>query len=435
MSSKKTVEAPASALALTPIVLFLSLFIGVGSYLHWQGVEFAFYQLPAPIAIIPAVVLALILSKDKLNHSIEQLVGGMANHNIITMCLIYLLAGAFSSVAKASGGAEAVVALALNGVPSWFLLPGIFIVSGLIATAMGTSMGTIAAVAPIALGIAQAANIDPVYMAGAVLGGAMFGDNLSIISDTTIAATRTQGCAMKDKFKQNLGIALPAAFITIVLLFVANDSAPIEPLTIEQPLSALPYLVILLMAVVGVNVFVVLFSGIILAGVTAMLSSEYSALSFANDIYAGFTGMQEIFLLSLFIGGLSALMRHQGGLSFIQQRVNSWVNQANYKSFTAQIGIALITALSNLAVANNTVAILLAGDLTKQLAQENAISAARSASIMDIFACVIQGLIPYGAQALLLGSLFALSPLMVVSSAWYPMVLAVVALVMMLKRK
>jgi len=435
MSSKKTVEAPASALALTPIVLFLSLFIGVGSYLHWQGVEFAFYQLPAPIAIIPAVVLALILSKDKLNHSIEQLVGGMANHNIITMCLIYLLAGAFSSVAKASGGAEAVVALALNGVPSWFLLPGIFIVSGLIATAMGTSMGTIAAVAPIALGIAQAANIDPVYMAGAVLGGAMFGDNLSIISDTTIAATRTQGCAMKDKFKQNLGIALPAALITIVLLFVANDSAPIEPLTIEQPLSALPYLVILLMAVVGVNVFVVLFSGIILAGVTAMLSSEYSALSFANDIYAGFTGMQEIFLLSLFIGGLSALMRHQGGLSFIQQRVNSWVNQANYKRFTAQIGIALITALSNLAVANNTVAILLAGDITKQLAQENAISAARSASIMDIFACVIQGLIPYGAQALLLGSLFALSPLMVVSSAWYPMVLAVVALVVMLKRK
>ncbi|WP_427980103.1 Na+/H+ antiporter NhaC family protein [Agarivorans sp.] len=435
MSSKNPVEAPASALALTPIVLFLSLFIGVGSYLHWQGVEFAFYQLPAPIAIIPAVVLALVLSKDKLNHSIEQLVGGMANHNIITMCIIYLLAGAFSSVAKASGGAEAVVALALNGVPSWFLLPGIFIVSGLIATAMGTSMGTIAAVAPIALGIAQAANIDPVFMAGAVLGGAMFGDNLSIISDTTIAATRTQGCAMKDKFKQNLGIAIPAALITIALLFIANDSAPIEPLTVEQPLSALPYLIILLMAVVGVNVFVVLFSGIILAGVTAMLSSEYSTLSFANDVYTGFTGMQEIFLLSLFIGGLSALMRHQGGLNFIQQRVNRWVNQASYKSFSAQIGIALITALSNLAVANNTVAILLAGDITKQLAQQNNISAARSASLMDIFACVIQGLIPYGAQALLLGSLFALSPLMVVSSAWYPMVLAVVALVVMLKRK
>ncbi|GDY24575.1 sodium:proton antiporter [Agarivorans sp. Toyoura001] len=428
-------EAPASARALLPIMLFLCLFIGVGSYLHWQGVEFAFYQLPAPIAIIPAIVLAIILSKHNINQAIEQFVGGMSNHNIITMCLIYLLAGAFSAVAKASGGAEAVVNLALNGVPSWFLLPGIFVVAGLIATAMGTSMGTIAAVAPIALGIAQTAGIDPVYMAGAVLGGAMFGDNLSIISDTTIAATRTQGCAMKDKFRQNLGIALPAALLTIVLLFVLNDSAQLENLAINNPLSALPYLVILLMAVFGVNVFVVLFSGIVLAGGTATLSGDYPLLTFGKDIYAGFSGMQEIFLLSLFIGGLSSLMREQGGLRFIQQWVGKRVNKAKSRSFAAQNAIALITALTNLAVANNTVAILVAGDLTKQLAKENQIEAARSASLMDIFACVIQGLIPYGAQALLIGSLFSLSPIVVVSAAWYPMILAAVAIVVMLRRK
>ncbi|MDO6684435.1 MULTISPECIES: Na+/H+ antiporter NhaC family protein [unclassified Agarivorans] len=428
-------EAPASARALLPIMLFLCLFIGVGSYLHWQGVEFAFYQLPASIAIIPAIVLAIILSKHNINQAIEQFVGGMSNHNIITMCLIYLLAGAFSAVAKASGGAEAVVNLALNGVPSWFLLPGIFVVAGLIATAMGTSMGTIAAVAPIALGIAQTAEIDPVYMAGAVLGGAMFGDNLSIISDTTIAATRTQGCAMKDKFRQNLGIALPAALLTIVLLFVLNDSAQLESLPINNPLSALPYLVILLMAVFGVNVFVVLFSGIVLAGGTAMLSGDYPLLTFGKDIYTGFSGMQEIFLLSLFIGGLSALMREQGGLRFIQQWVGNRVNKAKSRSFAAQNGIALITALTNLAVANNTVAILVAGDLTKQLAKENEIEAARSASLMDIFACVIQGLIPYGAQALLIGSLFSLSPIVVVSAAWYPMFLAAVAILVMLRRK
>ncbi|RKF18818.1 Na+/H+ antiporter NhaC family protein [Alginatibacterium sediminis] len=428
MSHHRNLEIKASALALLPLLVFLSLFVGVGTILHLQKVEFAFYQLPAPIAILPAIVLALYLSKERLNDAIEQFLKGMGNSNIMTMCLIYLLAGAFSAVSSASGGVDVVVNLALHAVPSWFLLPGFFIVSGLIATAMGTSMGTIAAVAPIALGLAQSAGIEPVYMAGAVLGGAMFGDNLSIISDTTIAATRTQGCDMKDKFRQNVFIALPAALVTILLLFALGQSTPIATAPIENWYNALPYLAILILALSGMNVFVVLFSGTLLAGAFAGLSMDYSALQWGKDIYQGFSNMQEIFLLSLFVGGLSELMRRQGGLAFIQAWVGNKVNKARNPSRAAQFGIALITGLTNIGVANNTVAILVSGDLTRQMATDYKIQPARSASLMDIFACVVQGLIPYGAQALLLGSLFSLSPVQVISASWYPMILALLAI-------
>ena len=207
-----------SALALLPLGVFLTLFIGVGSYLTFQGVDFAFYQLPAPVAALPAVVVALLLSKNKLNKAIEQFIKGVGHGDIIAMCMIYLLAGAFASVAKATGGVDATVNLGLSMLPSSLILPGIFVISAFIATAMGTSMGTIAAVAPVALGIAQAAGMDVALTAGVVLSGAMFGDNLSIISDTTIASTRSQGCQMRDKFKENIGIALPAAIAAILLL-------------------------------------------------------------------------------------------------------------------------------------------------------------------------------------------------------------------------
>ncbi|MBE8564268.1 Na+/H+ antiporter NhaC family protein [Vibrio sp. OPT20] len=438
MSNSKNsnaVIAP-SAVALIPLIVFLSLFIGVGTYLSLQGVDFAFYQLPAPIAALPAVMLALLLSKDKLNRAIEQFLGGVGHKDIIAMCMIYLLAGAFAAVAKASGGVDATVNLGLSAIPTSMILPGIFLISAFIATAMGTSMGTIAAVAPVALGIADSAGMSIPLTAGVVLSGAMFGDNLSIISDTTIAATRSQGCEMRDKFKENIRIALPAALIAIVI-FAFNSTATQVPETgpIEW-LKVLPYITILILAVSGMNVFVVLTIGILLAGGVSLGSVEnYGMTDYAQDIYAGFGNMQEIFLLSMLIGGLSELMRRQGGLAFLTNLVSGVIRafgsshskQANGRA--SELGIAGLVSMVNLCTANNTVAIIVSGSVARQLAEENDVSPRRSASLLDIFSCVIQGVLPYGAQVLLLGSVFNLSPLEIVSNSYYCFALAIVAVV------
>ncbi|WP_146492713.1 Na+/H+ antiporter NhaC family protein [Vibrio sp. T20] len=438
MSNSKNsnaVIAP-SAVALIPLIVFLALFIGVGTYLSLQGVDFAFYQLPAPIAALPAVMLALLLSKDKLNRAIEQFLSGVGHKDIIAMCMIYLLAGAFAAVAKASGGVDATVNLGLSAIPTSMILPGIFLISAFIATAMGTSMGTIAAVAPVALGIADSAGMSIPLTAGVVLSGAMFGDNLSIISDTTIAATRSQGCEMRDKFKENIRIALPAALIAIVI-FAFNSTATQVPETgpIEW-LKVLPYITILILAVSGMNVFVVLTIGILLAGGVSLGSVEnYGLTDYAQDIYAGFGNMQEIFLLSMLIGGLSELMRRQGGLAFLTNLVSSMIRafgsshskQANGRA--SELGIAGLVSMVNMCTANNTVAIIVSGSVARQLAEENNVSPRRSASLLDIFSCVIQGVLPYGAQVLLLGSVFNLSPLEIVSNSYYCFALAIVAVV------
>ncbi|MFA0035918.1 Na+/H+ antiporter NhaC family protein [Vibrio sp. 10N.261.52.A1] len=438
MSNSKNsnaVIAP-SAVALIPLIVFLALFIGVGTYLSLQGVDFAFYQLPAPIAALPAVMLALLLSKDKLNRAIEQFLSGVGHKDIIAMCMIYLLAGAFAAVAKASGGVDATVNLGLSAIPTSMILPGIFLISAFIATAMGTSMGTIAAVAPVALGIADSAGMSIPLTAGVVLSGAMFGDNLSIISDTTIAATRSQGCEMRDKFKENIRIALPAALIAIVI-FAFNSTATQVPETgpIEW-LKVLPYITILILAVSGMNVFVVLTIGILLAGgVSLGYLENYGLTDYAQDIYAGFGNMQEIFLLSMLIGGLSELMRRQGGLAFLTNLVSSMIRafgsshskQANGRA--SELGIAGLVSMVNMCTANNTVAIIVSGSVARQLAEENDVSPRRSASLLDIFSCVIQGVLPYGAQVLLLGSVFNLSPLEIVSNSYYCFALAIVAVV------
>lgn len=438
MSNSKNsnaVIAP-SAVALIPLIVFLALFIGVGTYLSLQGVDFAFYQLPAPIAALPAVMLALLLSKDKLNRAIEQFLGGVGHKDIIAMCMIYLLAGAFAAVAKASGGVDATVNLGLSAIPTSMILPGIFLISAFIATAMGTSMGTIAAVAPVALGIADSAGMSIPLTAGVVLSGAMFGDNLSIISDTTIAATRSQGCEMRDKFKENIRIALPAALIAIVI-FAFNSTATQVPETSPiEWLKVLPYITILILAVSGMNVFVVLTIGILLAGGVSLGSVEnYGLTDYAQDIYAGFGNMQEIFLLSMLIGGLSELMRRQGGLAFLTNLVSGLIRafgsshskQANGRA--SELGIAGLVSMVNLCTANNTVAIIVSGSVARQLAEENDVSPRRSASLLDIFSCVIQGVLPYGAQVLLLGSVFNLSPLEIVSNSYYCFALAIVAVV------
>ncbi|UJL41485.1 Na+/H+ antiporter NhaC family protein [Shewanella vesiculosa] len=434
------VNSPASFVALLPLFLFLGLFIGAGLYFQSQGVDYAFYQLPSVIAILPAIVLAVLLSKQQINSAIETFIEGIGHSNIIAMCLIYLLAGAFAAVAKATGGVDATVALGLSFIPSNLLLPGFFVIAAFIATSMGTSMGTIAAVAPVALGVADQAQIDYALMAGAVMSGALFGDNLSIISDTTIAATRTQGCEMKDKFRENLVFSIPAAILTLIAFsIVGQGQADIAAQDIEI-LKVLPYLTILVLAVIGLNVFVVLSLGIVLAGMTGVLSSGYSVIQFGNDIYTGFTNMQEIFILSMLVGGLAALMQQQGGLTFVSKQIEGLISRfskanGEASSRAAELGMAAIVAATNTCVANNTVSIVVTGDIAKELAKKHGVSPKRAASILDIFACIIQGLIPHGAQALLIASVFTISPLTAVSNAWYCMILAVIAVIIVIFRK
>lgn len=380
----QTTDATApSFLALTPLFLFLTLFIGAGVYFQSQGVDFAFYQLPSVVAILPAIIFAILISKQKLNQTIETFLAGIGHSNIIAMCMIYLLAGAFAAVAKATGGVDATVALGLSLVPSSLLLPGFFVIAAFIATAMGTSMGTIAAVAPIALGVANEAQIDLAIMAGAVISGALFGDNLSIISDTTIAATRTQGCEMKDKFKENLIFAVPASIITLIIFtLVGQGQADVAAQEIDF-IKVIPYLTILFLAVAGLNVFVVLTVGILLAGITGLLTMDYGVIQFGQDIYAGFGNMQEIFILSMLVGGLAALMQQQGGLAFVSKQIEKLIARFSKAKGEAscrasELGMAGIVAATNTCVANNTVSIVVTGDIAKDLAQKHGVTPKRA---------------------------------------------------------
>lgn len=424
-----TVSTTRAKLSILPLLLFVVLFLGTGLYLQAQGVAYAFYQLPGPVAIIPALVLAIWLNREPLQQSIDRLVKGAGNSNIITMCLIYLLAGAFATVAQATGGVDAMVNAGLSVIPSSLLLPGLFVISAIVATAMGTSMGTIGALAPIAVGLAKQSGIDPMLMAGALLSGAMFGDNLSIISDTTIAATRTQGAEMRDKFRENLKIALPAALVTIGLFAALTENNAEISVNAFNWTAVVPYGAILILAVLGLNVFAVLLLGIVLAALQGLVFGDYVMANLGKDIFKGFGSMQEIFLLSMLVGALGEFLKHQGGLQWIAGHISALANTLKLAGNKAQqLAIAALVFVSNLCIANNTVAIVIAADVSKDLAEQHQIPAKRSASLLDVFSCISQGLVPYGAQALLLGASFSLSPWDVVTHSYYCMILAVAAL-------
>ncbi|WP_125780179.1 Na+/H+ antiporter NhaC family protein [Pseudoalteromonas rubra] len=423
-------------LSLLPLLTFVGLFLGAGLYLQSQGVNYAFYQLPAPVAILPAIVIAFWINKGTINQSVETFIKGAGHSNIITMCLIYLLAGAFSSVASATGGVDAVVNAGLSLIPPSLLLPGLFLIAAVVSTAMGTSMGTIGAIGPIAYAVSVKTGIDPALMAGTIVSGAMFGDNLSIISDTTIAATRTQGCEMKDKFRENLKIALPAAALTVALLvFLTPEPQAVETKPFDW-LLVLPYAFILVLAVIGINVFVVLFSGIIFAALMGF-TGDYQGAAFVKDVYKGFSDMQEIFLLSMFIGGLSEFIRVNGGLDYLAHKIQAItaIIAKWHRKVADQLGIAALVLTSNLCIANNTVSIIVAGPVAKKLADDGEISGKRSASLLDIFACVMQGSLPYGAQALLLGATFKISPWEVSTSSFYCFILAFTAIAVICLRR
>ncbi|MGM0499700.1 MAG: Na+/H+ antiporter NhaC family protein [Bacillota bacterium] len=401
--------------ALIPLFVFLVLYLGMGIYFSMQGVEMAFYQFPAPIAALVGIVVAFFMGSGSMEERVSSFVKGAGENNVIIMCMIYLLAGAFSTVSQAVGGVDATVNLGLSIIPSQFLLPGLFLIAAFIATAMGTSMGTIGAVVPIAVGIASKAALPLPLTIGAVIGGAMFGDNLSIISDTTIAATQTQGVEMRDKFKMNLLIVLPAAILTLVFLFFSGETAVQASQYSYEIIKVIPYIAVLVFALIGVNVFMVLFGGMLLSGLIGIIFGDFTFIAMAQEAYAGFNSMTEVFFLSMFAGGLAAMIRKEGGLQYLIYAISSKIKSSK----GAELGIAALVSVTDICTANNTVAIIISGPLAKNIAIENNVDLRRSASLLDIFACVWQGIIPYGAQILLAGSLAKISPIQIIPNLHY----------------
>lgn len=421
-----------SASALTPLLLFLALFFGAGLYFTAQGDAMGFYQLRAPVAILPALALALWIAHRRGVKAMDTMLAGIGDSNIVQMCLIFLLAGAFAYVTKLIGAVDAVVSLGIGALPPALILPGLFVVAGFLSLAIGTSMGTIAAVAPIALGVSEASGLDRALVIGAVLGGATFGDNLSVISDTAIAAARTQGCSMRDKFRENIKIALPAALLTIVLLSFVGEASPVETYDKVSPWLVLPYALVLVLAVIGWDVLVVLTIGLVVAAVFGFaMAPDFDAVSYASAIYDGFESVFEIMLLALLIGGLGALTKASGGLSWIAQQI-SRIARGNTGRRTGEWSIAALSSATDVFTANNTVALLISGGLARDIAERHGVPAARSASLLDIFACAVQSLLPYGAQILLAASLAHLSPMALIGKAHYCWLLIAITIGFML---
>ena len=429
-------KAQARMLALLPLIVFLAIFLGSGIYHTLIGTEFAFYQMKAPVAAIPAVILVVLLYRGKLNDGIEAFLKGASHPNLILMFMVFMLAGAFASVSSAIGSVDATVQLGLSIIPPSLVLPMLFLISAFIATAMGTSMGTIAACAPIAFGFSQATDIAAVYAIGAVVGGAMFGDNLSMISDTTIAATTSQKVQLRDKFRVNIWIAVPAALATVVIYFLlTNSSKAIQ----SQDFNAwliLPYVAVFILAFSRLHVLAVLTIGVLLSAVMGlMVSPDLDIFKVNNAVYDGFVGMFEVALLSMFLGGLSAIMQREGGLQWLIERIYAITRLFNVgRQRAGEIGISFLVIFSNLFVANNTVAIILSGDMAREVAKEYGVDPKRAAALMDIFSCVVQGLIPYGAQLLLACSITKMSPVELISSVYYCWVLALMAIISIVLR-
>ncbi len=414
--------------ALIPFLVFILISVGSGIILNMMGVERPFYQIPASVAVFVAIIVAFIIYKGSVEEKVSSFIKGCTNENIAIMYMTVFLAGAFSDVAKASGGVDSVVNLGLNAIPPAYLTLGLFVIAAFMSLATGSSSGTTAALGLIAFTMAGKAGLNTPMVLAAVLCGAFFGDNLSIISDTTIVATRTQGVEMKDKFRLNLLIALPAVVITMVLFFVFGT--PDTVVAIEAGefslIKILPYIYVLGASIAGMNVFLVLGSGAFLAGIIGIATGSLTIITFAQAIYSGFAGMTEIVVLAIFIGGLSKMMSDQGGLIYLMNKVKTMIKSRK----SAEVGIATLVSLADVSVANNTAALIVTADICKEISHEYKVDPRRTASLMDIFSTVAQGLLPYGNQILLIGALAggAVAPVEIIPYMWYIILLGIFAI-------
>ena len=399
--------------ALLPLLVFLVLFVGSGI------ITGDFYKMPVVVAFLISAAVALFSNrKASLQDKIDVFCKGAGDANIILMIVIFLLAGGFSGVAKAMGGVDSTVNLSLSILPANLLVVGLFVIGCFISVSMGTSVGTISALAPIGLGIYEKTGMSLPLIMGAIVGGAMFGDNLSMISDTTIAAVRTQGCELKDKFKTNFLIVLPAAIITIVLLGVITSGHVVNNNEVYnyEIIKVVPYIAVLIGALCGVNVFLLLGSGIVLAGLIGIFTGSFDFLGFIEAISGGINGMQELSILVLIVGGVVGLIKFNGGIDFILNFITSKIKSKK----GAEFGIAILVSIIDLCTANNTIAIVTAGPLAKDISEKYDIDPRKSASILDIFSSCWQGVIPYGAQLLTAAGIAGISPVEIIKYLYYP---------------
>ena len=410
--------------AIIPLLIFVFIFLGAGIYNN------DFYALPSPIAALIGIVSAFILLKGKVNQKIDTFLKGCGDGKILTMCIIYLLAGAFATVSKATGSVDTIVNLGLNYISAEYFPVGIFVIASFLSFASGTSVGSIVTLGPIVIDLAEKSDSPLGLIGAALLSGAIFGDNLSVISDTTIAATQSMGCDMKDKFRANFKLALPAALIAILIFVLIGFNQEPTSVVMEQKdfnfMLILPYLLVITLSIIGINVFVVLFSGLLFAGVLGMGYGTFGLMDFAKNTYEGFTSMTEIFLLSLLTGGLAALVEKAGGINFLLRNINKIISSKK----TALLGIGGLVGVANFCVANNTIAILISGKVSKEITDKYELKPQESASVLDIFACYVQGIIPYGAQILILISLsnFKMSYTDLVLNSFYLHLLLVITL-------
>ena len=417
--------------ALLPIAVFLVFYLGA-------GIAFRdFYVMPAIVGFLIALFVAFLQNRAlSFDEKVSVIARGLADENIITMCLIFLAAGAFSGIVSAAGGADSTVTLALHAVPPSFSVVGLFLIGCFISTAMGTSVGTVTMLVPFAVGIADRTGYSLALCLAACVSGAMFGDNLSMISDTTIAAVRTQGCGMKDKFKMNFFIVLPAAVVAAgIYLAVTLNSTPapleLEPITGAMVLQVVPYLLVLVGALIGFNIFLVLIAGILASIVIGLATGMFAFSEIFNLMNSGITSMYDITVISIVVSCIGSLIKEGGGIQAVLELVKSHIKSAK----SAQLGIAAIVAGVDIATANNTIAIVMSGSLAKEISTEYGIEPRRTASILDIFASVVQGLIPYGAQLLyasagataLLAS-GSISSVEIIPYMYYPVLMAVSAI-------
>ena len=414
-------EQKGRAIALLPIGVFLIIFLGSGIIMG------DFYAMPAIVAFLIALAVAFVQNRGlSFDEKIKVIAKGVGEENIITMSLIFLCAGGFSGAVTAAGGVDSTVNFGLSILPSGVAVVGLFVIGCFISVSMGTSMGTIAALAPIAVGISEKTGFAMAICIGAVVCGAMFGDNLSMISDTTIAAVKTQGCEMKDKFKANFFIVLPAAVITIIIFFAITMGQNFE-MAEELPYNVLqivPYLLVLVGALIGINVFVVLIGGIVVSLIVGLATGTIAVAEMFTVVGNGVTGMYDITVISIVVACIVSLVKEFGGIQFILNLIRSKINGRK----GAEFGIAGLALLVDCCTANNTVAIVMVGPIAKEISDDFEVDPKRSASLLDIFASVGQGIIPYGAQLLSAATLTGLTPYAIMPYLFYPILMAISAI-------
>lgn len=417
--------------ALLPIIIFLIVYLGSGIYYEYINPPeggMGFYVMSVVVAFMISLTVAFCQNRElSFNEKITVCARGIGDDNITIMLFIFLMAGAFSGIASEAGGAASTANMLLNVIPASFAIPGLFIIACLISMAMGTSCGTITVLTPIAVNVAVSAELSLPFCVATIVGGAMFGDNLSFISDTTIAATKTQGVEMKVKFRENLKISVPAAVITLIVIVVIclqGGAAELEHFDFNT-LQAIPYFVVLIAAICGINVFIVLGGGTILFAIVGLITGSLSVSSAFSSMGSGTSGMFETMIVTILVASMGALMKEYGGFAYILKVITKMFKSRK----GGELGVGILTSVMDVATANNTVAIVMAGPIAKEVSERYEIRPERTASLLDIFSCVWQGIIPYGAQLLIASGLAGIGSIAIIPYLFYPFILLVVVLV------